>query len=89
MNLRISVGDVEIETDGLDLSKRDVTRLLERAAGIAIALATIGAETEPAEPSEPSGRLDAATQIAEQAPPEFGFTRWIPNDPEIPDEEAP
>lgn len=89
MRVRVAVGDVEIELDGLDLSKADVTRLLKRASMIAAALTHIAADTpNETEPSETKD-LDAQVTLSSDDTPLFGFTRWLPEDPEWVPEEAP
>lgn len=38
MKVRISIGELEVRTDGLDMSKRQVVDLLRELAGIAVLL---------------------------------------------------
>ena len=54
MKIRITLGELEIRTDGLDLDKRDVRQLLKDLASIGVALA----ECQPVaseEPRQPMG----------------------------------
>ena len=44
MKARIIVGGIEIRTEGLELSKRQVMDLLREAAGIAVLLSTSSSE---------------------------------------------
>jgi hypothetical protein len=57
MKAKITVGDVEIELDGLDLTARQVTALLKRAASVNLAM-QVEEETETKDPhgvQRPSG----------------------------------
>lgn len=50
MKIRVTVGDVEIRTDGLELTKRQIVDLLRELAGIAVltsGVAMTGEEPEP------------------------------------------
>lgn len=91
MKVRIAVGDVEIEVDGMDMSKADVARWFKRAALVAAALASSG----PADTSDGDGvaveskDTDAHLTLSGDGVPLFGFTRWMPEDPEWVPEEAP
>lgn len=49
MKIRITVGEVEMRLEGLDLGYRHVRKLLMDAAGVAAALST-GDEVEPKPP---------------------------------------
>lgn len=61
MRIRITVGDIDLRMDGLELSKRDVKGLLQLAAGYAAAL------SQPAEPERESTPIGFAAHI-ERAP---------------------
>jgi hypothetical protein len=52
VKIRISVGDVSLRCDGLELSKREVLHLLRVAAGIAVAIQPYN---EPEEAKTPIG----------------------------------
>ena len=66
MKARIIVGDVEIRTEGIELTKRQVVSLLREAAGIAVLMASTGSE-------EPDARQSAIgfTAHMERAPDEL------------------
>lgn len=77
MKAKITVGDVEIELDGLDLTPRQVTALLKRAASVNLAMQV---EDEP----ETKPPLGFSAQV------ELDPERNIPDvDPDWFDEEAP
>lgn len=46
MKARITVGEIEIRTDGLELSKRQIVDLLREAAGIAALLGVTSASED-------------------------------------------
>ena len=48
MKIRVSVGGIKIQTDGIDLTKRDIHKLLEAAGSVALAIL----EQQPDEESE-------------------------------------
>lgn len=71
MKVRIRVGEVEVHTDGLDLSKRDVLKMLGEIAGVS--LAVFATEEEPAA-SNPIG----FTAQVERAPdPEIDLSEYF------------
>lgn len=77
MKAKITVGDVEIELDGLDLTPRQVTALLKRAASVNLAMQV---EDEP----ETKPPLGFSAQV------ELDPERNIPDvDPDWFEEEAP
>lgn len=86
MKVRIAVGDVEIEVDGMDMSKADVARWFKRAALVAAALASTTTESET---SGEAKDTDAHLALSGDGVPLFGFSRWMPEDPEWVPEEAP
>jgi len=77
MKAKITVGDVEIELNGLDLTTRQVTALLKRAASVNLAMQV---EDEP----ETKPPLGFSAQV------ELDPERNIPDvDPDWFEEEAP
>jgi len=77
MKAKITVGDVEIELNGLDLTPRQVTALLKRAASVNLAMQV---EDEP----ETKPPLGFSAQV------ELDPERNIPDvDPDWFEEEAP
>lgn len=103
MNIRIVVGDVELQVDGADLSKADITRLLNRVAAVHADMdqtVDIGdllsgvfdkptEDDDTPEPIESGSALDAHITLSVDDAPLFGFSRWTPTDPEWVPEEAP
>lgn len=103
MNIRIVVGDVELQVDGADLSKSDITRLLNRVAAVHADMdqtvdigdllsGVFDKPTDDDETPEPDGTgtaLDAHVTLSADDAPLFGFRRWMPEDPEWVPEEAP
>lgn len=91
MKVRITVGDVEVELDGMELSKADITRLFKKVAmtGVVLANANGADSTDAPESTAEPKDMDAHVTLAGDGVPMFGFTRWLEGDPEIPDEEAP
>lgn len=69
MKLRIILGELEVRTDGLELSKRDVRQLLKDLASIGVALA----ECQPAAVEEPRAPIgfSVITERADPADPDF------------------
>lgn len=69
MKIRITLGELEIRTEGLDLDKRDVRQLIKDLASIGVALA----ECQPAateEPRQPIG-FSVITERADPAEPDY------------------
>lgn len=64
MKVRIVAGEVEVRIDGLDLTKRDLDRLLHTITGLAAVLAT---PTEPEQPT-PEHLPLGFTALVERAP---------------------
>lgn len=96
MNLKIVVGDVELHVDGLELSKADITRMLHKVARVADSAAggtdltdLIEAAEEAAASDGTGSALDAHLTLSADDAPLFGFSRWMPEDPEWVPEEAP
>jgi hypothetical protein len=69
VKVRIAVGEVELRTDGLDLSARQVRDLLNRAAMIAAAM-TIAANHTEDEPKQPVGFTAQVERLPEEIPQE-------------------
>lgn len=74
MKARITVGEIEIRTEGLELTKRQVMDLLREAAGIAVLLSASPSEEQAA--SAPIGftahlELDSARNDLED------FSEWF------------
>jgi hypothetical protein len=68
VKVRIAVGEVELRTDGLDLSARQVRDLLNRAAIIAAAM-NIAAQPDD-EPKTPIGFSAHVERLPEEIPAE-------------------
>jgi hypothetical protein len=69
MKIRITLGELEIRTEGLELTKRDVRQLLKDLASIGVALS----ECQPAaaeETRQPIG-FSVITERAEPAEPDY------------------
>lgn len=66
MRIRITVGDIELRLDGLDVTKRDVRSLLRLAVGYAAAL---NASAAPEEKENPpigfAAHIEKAPEIVE------------------------
>lgn len=78
MKIRVSVGDLEIRTDGLDLTKRQVVDLLRELAGIAVLLS--GSSSEETEARQLIGftahlELDATRNV------EPDLSEWFEESP--------
>jgi len=68
VKVRIEVGDVVIRAEGIDLTKRDITRLLTRASVIAATLAAVHAADEENKP--PFGFSAQVERLPEEIPAE-------------------
>ena len=68
MKVRIEVGDVVIRAEGIDLTKRDITRLLTRASVIAATLAAVAQPDE--ENKTPFGFSAHVERLPEEIPTE-------------------
>ncbi len=69
MKVRITVGEVELRTEGLDLTARQVNAMLKRAALIAAGLSIAAAHTED-EPKAPIGFSASVERLPEDIPKE-------------------
>lgn len=69
MKIRITLGELEIRVDGLDLTKRDVRQLLKDLASVGVALA----ECQPAAVEEPRAPIgfSVITERADPAEPDY------------------
>ena len=69
MKIRITLGELELRTDGLDLDKRDVRQLLKDLASIGVALA----ECQPTPVEEPRAPIgfSVITERADPAGPDY------------------
>jgi hypothetical protein len=68
VKVRITVGEVDLRAEGIDLTKRDITRLLTRASVIAATLAAVQAADE--EPKPPFGFSAQVERLPEEIPQE-------------------
>ena len=50
MRIRISIGDLELRTDGIDLTKRDIRSLMRQMVAYSAALATTAQSEEKESP---------------------------------------
>lgn len=71
MKVRIVVGSVAVSLTGMDLTKRDVLKMLGEIAGIALAVS--GEEEEDDKPSTPIG-FSATIERAPDLPAEDWFS---------------
>lgn len=83
MKVRIVVGGIEVETQGIDMTQADVRRLLTRIVTLAADVAL-----EPWRPDAEPRNTDVHLAISAGDVPMFGFTRFLDGDPEIPDEDV-
>jgi hypothetical protein len=72
MKVRVTVGPVEIRIDGLDITERQVRRLLDQAGQIAGSL--LDNSPEPAEEERPAVGFTAHIERAPDLRPESYFT---------------
>jgi hypothetical protein len=69
MKIRITVGEVDVRLDGLDLTHRQVRGLLKYAVGAATALTVIGGESETeTESKAPIGFAATIERLPEEIP---------------------
>ena len=73
MKITVTVGEVHIKTQGVDLTVRQVKELTRLAASIALALPTPTIEVTPEPPSAPMG-FTAHLELATELPTEDYFT---------------
>ena len=73
MKVRITVGEVELRTEGLELTARQVNAMLKRAALIAAGL-SIAAQHVDDEPKAPIGFSATVERLPEDIPKED--TSW-------------
>jgi len=77
VKIKITVGSVEVMVDGLDLSKRDIGRLLRTAASIALAVDT---EESPEETKNPMG-FSANLELDPERNLEPDLSEWFEESP--------
>jgi len=66
MRIRISVGDLELRTDGIDLTKRDIRSLMRQMVAYTAALAAAGqAEEKESPPIGFAAHIERAPDIVE------------------------
>jgi len=66
MRIRISVGDLELRTDGIDLTKRDIRSLMRQMVGYSAALAAAGQfEEKESPPIGFAAHIERAPDIVE------------------------
>ena len=73
MKITVTIGEVNIKTQGVDLTVRQVKELTRLAASIALALPTPPAPIEYEPPSAPMG-FTAHLELATELPAEDYFT---------------
>ena len=72
MKIRITVGGVELRCDGLEMSKRELTNLLQSVASVALAVAP---DTEP-EP-DPKTPIGFSAHIERAEPVEDDYSEFF------------
>lgn len=77
MKIKITVGSVELTIDGMDLTKRDIGRLLRTAASIALAVDT---EETPEETKQPMG-FAAHMELDPERNLEPDLSEWFEESP--------
>ena len=70
MRVRITVGEVDLRVDGVDLTKRDVLHLLKRASLIAAGLSIAAAMTHEEAERAPIGFSATVERLPEDIPKE-------------------
>jgi len=73
VKITVTIGEVHIKTQGVDLTVRQVKELTRLAASIALALPTPTIEVTPEPPSAPMG-FTAHLELATELPAEDYFT---------------
>lgn len=76
MKMRITVGDVEIRTDGLELTKQQVVNLLRELAGISVLLGGVGSDDEP----RPQLGFTAHLELDTERNAEPDLSEWFEDD---------
>lgn len=72
MKIRITVGGVELRCDGLEMSKRELTNLLQSVASVALAVAP-DPEPEP----DPKTPIGFSAHIERAEPVEDDFSEFF------------
>lgn len=76
MKIRVTVGDVEVRTDGLELTKRQVVDLLRELAGIAVLTSGVAMASEDSEPRTAVG-FTAHLELDPQRNDEPDLSEWF------------
>lgn len=76
MKIRVTVGDVEVRTDGLELTKRQIVDLLRELAGIAVLTSGVAMASEDSEPRAHLG-FTAHLELDPQRNDEPDLSEWF------------
>lgn len=72
MKIRITVGGVELRCDGLEMTKRELTHLLQSVASVALAVAP-----EPDPEPDPKTPIGFSAHIERAEPVEDDFSEYF------------
>jgi hypothetical protein len=72
MKIRITVGGVELRCDGLEMSKRELTNLLQSVASVALAVAP-----EPDPEPDPKTPIGFSAHIERAEPVEDDYSEFF------------
>ena len=72
MKIRITVGGVELRCDGLEMSKRELTHLLQSVASVALAVAP-----EPDPEPDPKTPIGFSAHIERAEPVEDDYSEFF------------
>lgn len=72
MKIRITVGGVELRCDGLEMTKRELTHLLQSVASVALAVAP-----EPDPDPDPKTPIGFSAHIERAEPVEDDFSEYF------------
>ena len=72
MKIRITVGGVEVRCDGLEMSKRELTHLLQSVASVALAVVP-----EPDPDPDPKTPIGFSAHIERAEPVEDDFSEFF------------
>ncbi len=78
MKVKITVGSVEIKTEGLEMSQRQISTLLAKAAAIAVAVDVVAEHEEPK--STPIG-FSATLELDPERNVEPDLSEWFEESP--------
>lgn len=76
MKMRITVGDVEIRTEGMDLTKRQLVDLLRELASIAVLTSDVSQAAEDPEPRQHLG-FTAHLELDTERNAEPDLSEWF------------